>query len=269
VMLNCPGPAELIALALDEAANEPIARHAFGCARCRREVISLREGVNALRVGRIAATIPAIRCLADDQLAALADGPDEEADAGTLEHLGRCPLCSARLAGVTRLLRDEEIARQLRRLEVDDPILPRRARVRAATVIATFAAAAVAAVLLPLPIGRTPAPPSEVAPAHRESAITTTVAPRIVPPGATAGASDSLRWTSVPRADRYELKMFDREGTLVWNPVTSDTVIPLPANLSRGDAPITYLWKVEARTGWDRWVASEWADLTVGSVGEP
>lgn len=72
---------------------------------------------------------------------------------------------------------------------------------------------------------------------------------------------DSLRWTSVPYADRYQVLVFDREGSLVWEPQTTDTTAALPARLAA--APGTHLWKVEARTGWDRWVASEWARFTV------
>ena len=134
-----------------------------------------------------------------------------------------------------------------------------------ATGLAALAAAA--ALLGPAADLRPATVPGEAS-RHRESAITTTLAPQIAGPIGPATLADSLRWTSVPHADRYQVSVFDREGTLVWESQTRDTSLRLPARLRRAAASL-YLWKVEARTGWDRWVASEWEQFTIGAVELP
>jgi len=130
-----------------------------------------------------------------------------------------------------------------------------------------LAALAVAAALLGPAADPGPVTAAGEASRHRESAITTTLAPRIAGPIGPATLADSLRWTSVPHADRYQVSVFDREGTLAWESQTRDTSLPLPARLRR--AASMYLWKVEARTGWDRWVVSEWEQFTIGPVELP
>jgi hypothetical protein len=70
----------------------------------------------------------------------------------------------------------------------------------------------------------------------------------------------------VPYADRYEIRVFDRSGDLVWSVVSTDTSEAIPVHLQEGPRS-KYLGKVEARTGWDRWVASEWTELTIGVEG--
>jgi len=103
-------------------------------------------------------------------------------------------------------------------------------------------------------------PIPDVAP-HRQSASAAEIEPRIVSSAMPGLVPDTLRWTSVPFADRYQVLMFDREGTLTWEAQTRDTAIALPQRLRTEAA--AYLWKVEARTDWNRWVASEWAELAI------
>jgi hypothetical protein len=98
-------------------------------------------------------------------------------------------------------------------------------------------------------------------PQHRQGVSATEIVPRIVPPDMPNTVPDTLRWTSVPFADRYQVLMFDRGGTLTWEAQTRDTAIALPRRLRTEAA--AYLWKVEARTDWNRWVASEWAELAI------
>jgi len=92
--------------------------------------------------------------------------------------------------------------------------------------------------------------------------MTTTVAPNLIAPIGAVAAADTFRWTSVPRADRYRLTVFDREGTAVWEAEGSDTAMGPPKSIT-GERGTAYLWKVEARTGWDRWVASELVEFSV------
>jgi hypothetical protein len=254
----------------DDAPGARVTRHMRTCDACRTELMRLRQSAAALRARAVAGPRPLTRCLSDDEISVLAEnGRTEDGhhpDAAALDHLAACARCCQRLAAVTRLLKDERVAAELLRLEAAAGTSAHGRFGLATTVAAATLAAAVLAMVFVLPriastpAYRTAAPVTD----HRESAITTTVAPRIVGPFGIAAASDSLRWTSVPHADRYAVRMFDREGTLVWNPETSDTVLAIPPhNIHNGVT--TYLWKVEARTSWDRWVASEWADLTIGA----
>lgn len=94
--------------------------------------------------------------------------------------------------------------------------------------------------------------------AHRAGTLTTTSPPSLAVP-----IADSVRWTSVPRADRYRVIVYDAAGTVLLDASTRDTAVALPAGLGRA-GPAMHWSRVEARTGWDRWVESEWASFTVG-----
>lgn len=63
-------------------------------------------------------------------------------------------------------------------------------------------------------------------------------------------------WTSVVYADRYRVRLYDRDGRMLWEHEGADTTVAAPATplLKAGAA---YFWKVEARTGFERWVTSE------------
>jgi len=93
-------------------------------------------------------------------------------------------------------------------------------------------------------------------PAHRDPTLTATAAPRVIAP---VGRIDSLSlvvWSAVPTADRYRVRLFDPQGTVLWQRETSDTtaIVPPTVSLRRGTS---YYWKVESHTGFDRWAASD------------
>ena len=199
-------------------------------------------------------------CLDDGAIAALLEGTAGGERERSVSHLATCPSCRHRLATVSRLLRDDTIATERRHLDAARHRPGWRTAAVAIGAAASLAGAFVAGGLIRQGTG----PSSDGGGAestHRDGVITSTVAPRILPPSSTTATPDSLRWTSVPYADRYQVLVFDREGTLVWEPQTTDTAVAVPARLARVSS--TYIWKVEARTGWDRWVASEWARFTV------
>jgi len=97
---------------------------------------------------------------------------------------------------------------------------------------------------------------------HREPAVTTTVAPRAVEPLGNIGVLDSIRWSSVPGAERYSVTVFDASGTVLWQANAADTVIGVPSavRLAPGDK---FYWSVRARIGWDRWVESSLSEFIV------
>lgn len=100
--------------------------------------------------------------------------------------------------------------------------------------------------------------PAGRARAHRSGTLTTTQPPSLALP-----IADSLRWTGVPLADRYRVTVYDSAGTVLLDASTRDTAVAVPPGLRR-TGPARYWSKVEARTGWDRWVESEWVSFAVG-----
>ena len=100
-------------------------------------------------------------------------------------------------------------------------------------------------------------------PRYREESVTGAAAPRLVAPLGVVSAMDSFRWTSVPRADRYRITVFARDGSLIGETETRDTVVTLTDFVRRAPDD-SILWRVEAHVGWeDRWASSELAMLTV------
>jgi hypothetical protein len=79
-------------------------------------------------------------------------------------------------------------------------------------------------------------------------------------------SADSLRWTSVPRADLYRVTFWRADGTVVWQADIRDTVHALPLEIT-ASGERSLLWEVQARTGWDRWVFSDIAELTLTTPG--
>jgi hypothetical protein len=187
-------------------------------------------------------------CLQDDLIAALADGslaPDLRAS--VLPHVASCSRCRGAVAAVATALADPAVAREL------SGSASRRRRYRIAVPLAA------AAVLLLLlwspaddrsPVHRGPPPPPPA----------TTPVPRS-PVGAVAAVKE-LRWSPVFGADRYRVTVVDPSGKVVYAAEVSDTVVAFPDSVALvpGDS---YLWKVDARTGFDRWAASELTEFRV------
>ena len=71
-----------------------------------------------------------------------------------------------------------------------------------------------------------------------------------------------MQWTHVDGADLYRLTLFDASSRVVFTISVADTLLILPDSV--GLIPNrTYLWKVDARTGFDRWAASELAEFLI------
>jgi hypothetical protein len=186
-----------------------------------------------------------------------------------ISHLAVCARCREQITSVAGLLREPSVAAEIDRNAVRTAA-PVGRRWRVAGVGALTALAASLAFMMrgtgdnadvtQHMIAVTDAEP------HREQSMTTTVAPALIAPVGAIAAADTFRWTSVPRADRYRLTVFDREGRAVWEAEGNDTIAVRPDSIA-GQRGATYLWKVEARTGWDRWVASELVEFSVADTG--
>jgi Putative zinc-finger len=187
-------------------------------------------------------------CLSDDTIAMLADGSlAADARAGVLAHVATCARCREAVASVARALTDPAVSREL----VD--VGGGRRWLRFAVPLA---AAAVLVLLVSSPWGarsgghRGPPPPPPAS----------TPIPRS--PVGSVAAVTALRWSPVAGADRYRVTVFDATGGVVYASESSDTVLAFPDSVAlvRG---ASYLWKVDARTGFDRWAASELAEFRV------
>jgi anti-sigma factor RsiW len=187
------------------------------------------------------------RHLDSDEVAAYVDGAlSGDVRARIEDHLGSCADCRVEVAQVSRIV----------------GTLPPPRWIGSSVWIG--AAAAVAALLLALP--RTAHTP--VGSAHREAAVTTTVAPRPVAPRGAVESATTLVWSAVPYADGYRVRLFDATGTVIWESEGADTVAQLPVSIAtRSGRP--YYWKVEARTGFDRWAASDLVEFRVGRGSKP
>jgi hypothetical protein len=256
-----PAEAELVRYAFADSysSHESVSRHLARCAECRRVVDLLRVEATTLRLAT-PATVDAVKgCLDQESIAALAEGSlDLAATPEAVTHLLSCPRCAREVASVARLLEAPEVGRELDRL---GQRRSRRYGRRLVGGVVVGGAAAAAALLLML--GRAPSSPLPHT-LYREESVTGTVAPRLVAPlgGRAAAPLDMFRWTSVPRADRYRITLFARDGSVIWEASTRDTAIAVP-DLVHLVPTDTVLWRVAAHGGWeDRWATSELAMLT-------
>ncbi|HYL55483.1 MAG TPA: zf-HC2 domain-containing protein [Gemmatimonadales bacterium] len=158
------------------------------------------------------------------------------------EHLVDCDACRAEVIEVARLLRTQ----------------PSRRGWYVPIGVAAAAAAAVLLLVWPRPVEEPALPPN-----YREPVVTTTAAPSAIAPRGAIVAASRFVWTAVAHADRYRLTVFDETGSVLWEAQTSDTAAALPESirLKRG---ASYFWKIEAQTGWNRWVGSDLVEFSPG-----
>ena len=196
-------------------------------------------------------------CLDEECIAALADGREQVAGSPLVfAHLVECARCRNEVASVARLLETPEVATEVDRLERPHQGMRRRTFIAGGVVAA---AAAVTMVLVAAP----PSSPNRGQPVYREESVTTFAAPRLLTPLGSVSAFTAFEWTSVPRADRYRVTVYTRDGAVMWEALTRDTVIT-PPDLIRRPAVDTVLWRVAAHVGWeDRWMASDLSIVTV------
>ncbi len=235
--------------AKDVWAAGTLSDHVATCAACAAEVARLRAVAAALGTGAPRPDDPSAGCLSEDTTAALSEGSlDAAARAPALAHLADCAACRLAVASVTRVLMNKEVERAA--VGAD----PRQRRWRLAAI--PVAAAALLVVLL------WSRPMDDGAP-HRAPAITTVRAPTPLAPAGAVSPPATLMWTAVPLADRYRVTVFDASGDVVFETQVADTLARLP-DAFRVVPGQPYLWKVEARIGFDRWVSSDLTPFTVG-----
>lgn len=200
------------------------------------------------RLDRSARETP--ECLDEATLAALAEGAlDAVERAAALSHLAICPRCRSVVASVARALAAPAVAHEVASLE-------RRRRVY------RFAIPIVAAAVLLLALGV----PRwlEQGPTHRGTPSAGQTPQPLFPVGAVAAAT-TLRWASVAGAERYRVTLFAAGGRVLYESLLADTVATLPDSVRLAPGA-TYLWKVEAGTGFDRWAASDLVRFSIADA---
>ena len=193
-------------------------------------------------------------CLDEITIASLVDGTIDDASRATaMRHLGVCAACREQLADVSDALRDPAIARAL---SAGSSVPSRRKAPARVALIGSIAAALVLAT-----VGR-PWHRSDPSPTLRDERNALGTAPAPLAPRGTVRAVDRFAWSRVQRADRYRITVFGADGTVVWEAETPDTTIA-PASPSRLRAQTQYLWRVEARTEFERWAGSRLTSFEV------
>lgn len=206
------------------------------------------EHLLRVAAGRGAAS-PTAECLEDEIVAALAEGSlDSASRAVAIAHVASCARCRHAVSSVALAINDPAVSREAKAIG--------RSRLRALTVASGIAAAAIVAfVALPWRA-------SDDSPAHRAPTITAAASPVLMAPVGVVANARTLRWTGVAGADRYRVTLFDATGGVVYETQTGDTAAALPDSLSL-DRRRAYFWKVEARTGFNRWSSSELVEFSV------
>jgi|SRR5689334_7368726 len=191
-------------------------------------------------------------CLDEHTVAALAEGSlGAESRGRALAHVATCALCRRAVASVAEALAAGPITREIEIVE------GRRRRVGSLLrIVAPLAAAAAVLVLLR-------SPTDDRLPGHRGPPPATAPTPRS-PVGMVASVDD-LRWSHVAGADRYRVTVFDATGGVVYAAEASDTVVAFPDSIALVPGA-AYLWKVDARTGFGRWAASELTEFRVAGL---
>jgi len=194
--------------------------------------------------------LPTGECLDPELVAALAEGSlQADARARALRHVAGCASCRRAVASVADALADGPITHEI---EVIDG--RRRRTGRVLRTAAPWAAAATILLLLWSPAGDDPA-------THRAGDGT---GQSPVPRGPVGMVADArvFDWSRVPGSDLYRVTVFNAAGAVIYETQGSDTTLALPDSVRLEDRQ-PYLWKVQARTGWDRWTSSELVEFTI------
>lgn len=187
-------------------------------------------------------------CLSDALIAEFAGGiRDTKRREPLLSHVSRCASCRSAVTSVARAISDPEIRRSYTLLWSLQRALP----------IALPAAAAALLVVLALPERA-----QDRAPTHRAPTIAALAEPVPVAPLGVVASARTLRWTPVIGADRYRVTLYDASSDVLYETTTAQALALLPEAIIL-EPGRSYLWKVEARTGWGRWSASELVEFLV------
>ena len=230
-----------------------VAGHVQQCEACAAEAERLRSTVEMVRGQATLEPTPSSDCLDDAAVAVLAGGEHLGVDRERLlSHASTCAHCRHRVASVARALSDPSVTAEIATTE----FVRRRRPVSVRFALASTAVAAAAVLFLVLPR-------VEGGPGGPHRATTAVEArPTLIAPIGLVDEAKLLRWGSMAGADRYRVTLFDTSGAVLYEAETTDTTVSLPDTILLRSGR-RYLWKAEARTGWDRWTASKLASFSM------
>jgi hypothetical protein len=201
--------------------------------------------------------LPSGECLDAEVIAALAEGSlDADSRAHALRHVAGCAACRRAVASVAGALVDGPITHEIE-------VVEGRRRNRGRILRTAVPLAAAALVLLWLW-----SPTDALAPHRGGNAGGDAQAPAALGPVGTVAVVHGFDWTRVTGSVVYRFTLFDASGVVLYETQVSDTTLALPDSV-RLDASRPYLWKVQARTGIDRWTASELVEFTIARAPPP
>ena len=137
----------------------------------------------------------------------------------------------------------------------------RGGRFRRTLLAASFGgalAAAAALVLVLRPAGIEPGTPIEE---HRSTDAPSDTPIPISPIGDVIDGV-KLHWRGSVSADLYRATVVDGDGDLIWQAEVADTVAVLPRDVGLRPG-VGYFWRVEARSGFKRWQASDFVEFRI------
>ncbi|MEP6762996.1 MAG: CHAT domain-containing protein [Gemmatimonadaceae bacterium] len=185
-----------------------------------------------------------------------------------LVHVAGCAHCRGELAALSALLGASTIADETRALipqsaavEASASLItkdPTRRTWWAATSILTAAATVLIAVSISKQKQR------DTVRELRDATITASAAPLPLSPVGDVTVAKALQWSAVPGANQYRVTLYNSIATVLFESQITDTAIVLPDSVVL-HADSSYLWKVEVRTGYDRWTSSDLVEFRVGS----
>jgi len=264
-MTSCLTPVQLLLRGLSAEPQElsELDEHVRGCVACSTQLERLRE-----RLATVDLMTPSASAHLDD--IAMAELLDAETVEGigdaTLAHVARCEACAEALRELSSLALDPAIRGELDRpdwrsrsvTQTSPPVKRRVTRV----AIGALAAAALLLLGVRAVVVREPVVDARESARYRHATIASAAAPRLLTPSGAVARVDTLRWTSVPKADRYRVTVFDASGGVSWEAEGVDTSIAVPSAVaSKWSGELR--WRVKARTGFDRWVDSEFGAFSV------
>jgi len=261
VALSCPTQSEILQFIMADAPGPDarIAEHLSDCASCRGLVAELREVVRELESTAELATAASEACLDEVALADAATGSFDDGRRNTdIAHLAACAHCRRRVADLSMLLADPTIAAEVKRAEAA-PVPVRRRHVPRRRFLA--AAGMLAAAAVTIVVGRPRGTPDD-AREHRGPTITAAAAPLQLSPVGDVSGVGAFRWRAVAGTDRYRVTLFEATGRVLFEAQVTDTVVALPDSIVLLPGR-SYLWKVEARTSWERWTPSDLTEFQV------
>jgi hypothetical protein len=201
VTANHPAPELLVPYALG-APDAATAKHVETCPTCRSEIEQLQETAGLLRGDAVLdRRTEGPDCLEELVIADFVDGRlDTSARGRAVAHLLSCARCRSVVKATSRLAADTTVT--------DQTPAPRWRR----WSIPLGLAAAAALVLLLLPRGANDGSSGGL----REPTDTSAVAPLAIAPRGSVVRVDRLVWSSVPRVERYRVRLYTDEGDVRW-----------------------------------------------------